>query len=155
MGNRGAAKQQCSPVNGVTEKEPATSLAARPEQRRMPHEHRSVQQLCFTPCLHMLLMQWGVMQSSWVRKWFKQGELLAQANSAHVVACNRCYKSWPLCCPFSFFSVPLRKSGGATCCEGNTIEVRREFRSKERIVARIWGPQVSKYASRDPGTVVT
>lgn len=57
MGNRGAAKQQFSPMNDVTEKEPATPLAARPEQRRMPHEHCSVQQLCFPPCLHMLLMQ--------------------------------------------------------------------------------------------------
>lgn len=47
MGNRGAAKQQHSLVNGVVEKQPATPLAARPEQRMMPHEHCSVQQLCF------------------------------------------------------------------------------------------------------------
>lgn len=49
VGNRGAAKQQCCAMNGVIEEEPATPLAARPEQRRMPHEHCSVQQLCFPP----------------------------------------------------------------------------------------------------------
>lgn len=109
MGNRGAAKHQRSPMNGMIEKESSTPLAARPGQRRMPHERCSLQQLCFAPYLHMLLMQWGVMWSSWVKKWFKQGGILAQTNPvlAHFVACNTFYKSWPLRCPLSFLFLVL------------------------------------------------
>lgn len=94
MWNSGAAQQQCSPMRDMVEKEPSTPPAAQAEQRKMPH------QCCFAQCLHVLMMQWGEMWFSWLRKWFQCGGLLAQA--FHVLPCYRWFKSRCLCCPFYF-----------------------------------------------------